>query len=307
MRSSPATRLLASVLVLACSALAVACSDDDDSGGGAEPAASSTSTTAAPATSTTKAAVPLAIVIGGQGMLGWWDGGQWVQAKEGESTPFTPGETYTLVELDGSSSSARATALRDQEEFCGTPQVDFSPSFPEPTTGGVDDLDPIAVHGVGDVQPRRATLLDTGTAVYRDAAREVLAGLGIHDDEPELAQVVRADLSGDGTDEVLVVAERLADPATAQGEPGDYSVLFLRQVVDGEVRTTVLDHFYKEPAEEPSIYILVHRISGIVDLNGDGVLEVVTEEQYYEGSSTAVRALQPDGTLTEVIVAGCGV
>ena len=306
MRPSLTVRLLAPLLVLG---FAVGCSDDDS----ADPDPSSTTsapTTAIPGTSTTYAPVALSYVIGGQGLLGWWEGGRWLQAQTSLVTPVEEGDEVRLVRLDGSSSAASVTGVKAPEEFCGAPQVDLDPAFPDPT-GGVEHLQPVAVHGVEDPQPRPATLLDTDAAVYRDAAREVLVGLAIHDDaDPELAQVVRADLSGDGTDEVLVVAEKLARPESAQGEPGDYSVLFLRQIVDGAVRTTVLDSFYKDPAEEveePSIYILVYRVSGIVDLNGDGVLEVVTENQYYEGSSTAIRALQPDGTLTEVMAAGCGV
>ena len=295
-------------LVLALGCAAVGCSDDD-SAEGDQASTSTTATTASSATSTTHPSVPLSVVVGQQGILGWWDGGQWVQAKAGEPTPLPVGAGVTLVRLQGPLSHATVGDEPEPNEFCGAPQLDLHPDFPQPT-GGVEHLDPVGVHGVDDPQVRPVTVLDPAAAAYRDAAAQVLTDLGIDDPDPEVVQVVRADLSGDGSDEVLVVAERLADPASAIGAPGDYSVLFLRQVVDGEVRTTVVEDFYKDPGdpdEETSPYILVYRVSAVADLNGDGVMEVVVEEQYYEGGATVVRALQPDGSLDEVLAAGCGV
>ncbi|HJR25799.1 MAG TPA: hypothetical protein VJ804_10010 [Acidimicrobiales bacterium] len=302
MRPKPTARLLAPLLVLA---FVVGCSDDD----GAAPDPSSTTaapTTAAPATSPGQAAAEQTIVISDNGMLGWWEGGRWVQARGGEPTPFATGREYAVVRLDEAVTTTTSTSVRDPEEFCGTPQVVFDPELPD-RSGQADLIAPVAVHGVPEPRPRPVTLLDTGAAVYVDAAREVLAGLGVQEPEPQLVQVVRADLAGDGTDEVLVVAEQLADPTNLIGEPGDYSVLFLRQAVDGEVRTTVLDEHRKEASEEPSPYILVYRVAAVADLNGDGVMEVATEERYYEGSATIVRALDAKGALSEVLVAGCGV
>ncbi len=45
----------------------------------------------------------------------------------------------------------------------------------------------------------------------------------------------------------------------------------------------------------------------VADLNGDGRMEVVIDDAYYEGSSTAVYELAGDGSLVRVIGAGCGV
>ena len=304
MRTRPSLRHLGVVLALGCAA--VGCSDDD-AADDERPSTSKTATTA-PDTSATGPSTALSVVVGQQGILGWWDGAQWVQAKVGEPTPLPVGADVTLVRLEGPLAHATVGDEPLPAEFCGAPQVDLDPDFPLPQ-GGVEHLDPIGVHGVDDPQPRPVTKLDPAAPVYREAAAEVLADLGIDDPDPAVAQVVRADLSGDGTDEVLVVAEQLAIPETFEGRPGDYSVLFLRQVVDGQVRTTVLDDYLKEPADEldQSPYILVYRVSAIADLNGDGGMEVVVEEGYYEGSATTVRAVGADGALEEVLAAGCGV
>ena len=45
----------------------------------------------------------------------------------------------------------------------------------------------------------------------------------------------------------------------------------------------------------------------MADLNGDGRMEVVLSQRYYEGSSTVVYEFGDDGRLHQVLSAGCGV
>lgn len=283
------------------------CSGDDGDAADPTPSSTTTTTVATPATTTTLAPVPLALVVSREGLLGWWQDGSWVDAEVGQPTPVRGGERYTVVGLDGPESSTVGSAVGTTEEFCRVPRVDLDPGLPEPA-GGVEELSPVAVHGVASPRPRPTVVLHPGSSTHRAAAAAVLADLGIDDPDPDLAQVVRADLTGDGTDEVLVVAERLADPGSVLAVPGDYSVLFLRQVVDGEVRTTVIEEHRNEAQPEgPSPYLVAFRVGAAVDLNGDGVLEVVVEEQYYEGNGTSVHAVGADGSLAPVMGGGCGV
>ena len=109
---------------------------------------------------------------------------------------------------------------------------------------------------------------------------------------------MRADLAGDGTDEVLFVAERIAEPSGPFGEAGDYSVLFLRQVVDGEVHTTMLSaagtsrRSRRRPRTSSQ-----SRVAALADLNGDGASRSWCSKQYYEGSGTEIYALSPAAGL----------
>jgi len=151
-------------------------------------------------------------------------------------------------------------------------------------------------------------VLDPQAEVYRTAAAAVLADLGIEDADPDVVQVVRSDLEGDGIDEVLVAVQRLSDPETLFAADGDYSVVFVRRVVGGEVKTSVLA---QSNAPDPQLpdqtpFVDVLRISALADLNGDGRMEVVLDGSYYEGSSTVVYEAEPDGRLVEVLRAGCG-
>ncbi len=305
MRPRPPLRILAAIGLAAGTVLGAACSDDDAE---SEGDTTSTTVTTTVATSTTVSGRHPTLIASVHGLVGWWDGSTWFNAADATDTmtpPVAGGEVYALVSLEGPTTTSRGGTLLEREEFCSSPRIALDRGFPD---YGPGEAPPIAVHGLQvDPMPRPVALLDAEAEVYRDAAAEVLDGLGIDEDDPRLAQVVRADLSGDGTDEVLVVAEQIADPTGPYAEPGDYAVLFLRQVIGGEVQTTVVaEHRNQSTAAEPSPYLVQPRVAAAVDLNGDGAMEVVVHQQYYEGSSTQVYAMGGGG-LDQIMAASCGV
>jgi hypothetical protein len=208
-----------------------------------------------------------------------------------------------LVGLDGSTTAVGSAPLAG----CG---VDPSSSPPDVDIPGLEYgplLEPVrvAVTGVGAPVPRPTEAIGAGP--YTSAAADVLADLGVQDGSPEIVQVLRTDFEGDGSDEVLLVVERVSDPETLYAEPGDHSVLLLRQVVDGEVVTTVLSQSVAdpEPGEVPSATIT--RVVAVADLNGDGVMELISRQVAWESSSTTVLVVDPAGGATAVLDAGCGV
>ncbi|MEO5952949.1 MAG: hypothetical protein ABIQ44_10845, partial [Chloroflexia bacterium] len=125
--------------------------------------------------------------------------------------------------------------------------------------------------------------------------------------------VYRIDLEGDGVMEAVVSATYWSgdhDPQALIGpspdaKAGDYSILFMRKVVQGQVKTVVLaENVYTQDAEfvAPNQF----RVRGIVDINGDGKMEVLMYGAYYEGHWTSVFEIT--GTqFKEVMSCGCGV
>jgi hypothetical protein len=267
-----------------------------------------TTTIGGPAGTTTTTAPPgqasdvRSVIVSIDGVLGWWDGTRYVGAGDGQ-LPAVGGERYTLVGLDGTS-AAVGSAPEPGCELSDPPGVDIDVGLEYP--GPEDRLTspPVAVSGVADPAPRSPSAL-ASLAVYVDAAAIALQDLGVEDASPELAQLLRVDLEGDGIDEVFIVAERLSDPETLFASPGDYSVLLLRQVVDEQVVTTVVESSIAAPDESETPFVSVVRVAGFADLNGDAAMELVIRSVYYEGAGTSAWQVGP-GRVELVLAAGCG-
>lgn len=145
----------------------------------------------------------------------------------------------------------------------------------------------LLVGGTWDVLPR-TTMRLAPAQVYKDEIETLLIDQGIADPVVAIISILRVDLEGDGVDEVLITAIQMASggvlpPVTA----GDYSLIVLRKLVDGEVVTMplVMDIYLEsEDLAYPTVYI----IGGVYDLNGDGRLEVVLEGKRWEGQSVSV-------------------
>lgn len=163
------------------------------------------------------------------------------------------------------------------------------------------DLAIVGEHGA--LFPRRKEALNTASNTYQKIVSEYLKECGIEVIKPTITQIYRVDLEGDGVDEVIISASNVSGfSEKMRSEYGDYSVVLLRRIVDGEVETyplfSVVDD-YKPVDEEdmlmhsmPSYYA---KLIDCIDLNGDGKLEIITTWGYYEGRINEAYAVEEDG------------
>jgi hypothetical protein len=162
----------------------------------------------------------------------------------------------------------------------------------------------VALHAAAEALPREARAQDTTQEVYREAVAEILRQQGISEPEVNITQLFRVDLEGDGVEEVLLSATRYTETDYPSVSRGDYSLVLLRQLVAGQVETSMIEAQSYPQAQEflaPDTF----RITGILDLNGDGVLELVIESRYYEGGSVVVYELA-NGAFRPTLSCGCG-
>ena len=285
----------------------------DDDGAPSSTATTDSSTTTVPGDAPAGPTGPQppdgqSIIVSGSLVLGWWDGDSWVR-NDGPAAPLVAGLGFTYTPLEGGLVTAIGGA---PITACGIPEdlpgVELDPAPTEEHR--------VAVTGVARPLPRRVEPLDRASATYRTAAAEALATVGIDDDAPELTQLYRVDLDGDGSDEVLITAHRRSNAELADAEPGDYSAVLVRRIDGGGVETQVVAHSLAEGPDDDDdddgdddgglAFRYDHRIDAVADLNGDGTLEVVVDSPYYEGSGTTVHAVASGGQLDEVLAATCG-
>ena len=147
--------------------------------------------------------------------------------------------------------------------------------------------------------------------------RAELKRRGLPNPQVTLTRLIRADLDGNGTQEVIIEARHFQngrdDFPPPVGQPGDYSLLLLRAVVGGKVVTTVLgEHIapqtpWDSGSSDPMPMATLHRLAGVADLNGDGRMELVLYGAYYEGSGFSVQQWTPAGLKGTPLESGCGV
>jgi hypothetical protein len=107
-------------------------------------------------------------------------------------------------------------------------------------------------------------------------------GAGVDGSGGDVVQAVRADLDGNGVEEVLVTFEKITEGGF--GTPGDFSIVFARYPASaGDVVVDVLFEHYPEPATDFATMGSAGVIA-VADLNGDAVVEVVLRSAFWESS-----------------------
>ena len=122
---------------------------------------------------------------------------------------------------------------------------------------------------------------------HRAAVTEVLEGDGLTSPTVGLREALRVDLDGDGVDEVVLEATVGEEPVYAS-LPGDYSAVIVRELAaDGTVSNTPLALISTTQAEADeagpdervaelfAVPKALYSVTDVVDLNGDGVYEIV--------------------------------
>lgn len=230
-------------------------------------------------------------------LLGGWTKDGWVH-DQAAARLLRGGETYRFYSLAGEQGQATGAPPAAWGEPC-TETLGIAFTGAPVRKGGL-----VAVGGPVKALPRMPKLLSTDQQVYKEAAAAILRQKGIARPQVRLTQVVRVDLDGDGSDEVLVSATYYARGLSSRASSGDYSLVFLRRRVEGKVVTSIIagDFFpqgvnFGAPGE--------HRLAAVLDLNGDGIMEIVLFGRYYEGDWA--EAYRVEGSkVVKIFSSGCG-
>ncbi len=237
---------------------------------------------------------PVYPVVTGDGvMIGGLSTTTWKGAPELHKE-VADGLTYRGYGLTGEPTTAvgKAPVLEAPGDYSF---VGFTPELQDPT---------IAFAAPWNARPRPVQVTDTTQETYLKLTQLTLKANKVPNAKARLTQVLRVDLDGDGTEEVLLSATGREAYPTPIAEANAYSFVMLRQVAGKEVRNTLLTgEFYPTRKEfnAPNRYEVV----GVLDLNGDGVLEILVSFAYYEGGGVIVLGLK-DGRPVELFQGGAG-
>jgi len=167
-----------------------------------------------------------------------------------------------------------------------------------------------------NAEPRKATALNTNHATYNGVVKDYLARNGLPNATSHIVQLFRIDLEGDGVDEIVIVAQNImpqnkVTEIWASDKPlyaatdipiapsaGQYSIALLRKIVKGKVVEIPLGQYIalKSGNIESGDFTppLIHKVFQFADLNGDGVMEIIVGDFFYEGYSYGVYNIKDD-------------
>jgi hypothetical protein len=184
-------------------------------------------------------------------------------------------------------------------EPAATPLIELNP----PLLPSTEEPGEVAIASASwAVTPRPVQQPDTPPGDLVTFVSSFLADRGIDDAAPQVTQYLTVDIDGDGADEEILVAKRV--PANLNGTADSYSLVIMRKQLDVEPATLIVA--YSQGVSD-SIYVVSHFVSSVLDLNGDGELEIVVDGRYYEGSFSSVyEYIDDDLGLIEVLTAACG-
>ncbi len=205
-------------------------------------------------------------------LFGSYDGKKAAEAVEAGPL-LKEGEKFRLYSLTGPAGNGTVTAKPEPEYPC----EDVIPVTISPLPAGEGDV--LGVNGSWDAQPRLPKVQGTNQPEYRNIVSSYLRSVGLARPRVLILQLLRVDLDGDGTEEVLISANSTDTPGNFMSR-GDFSVLLLRKVARGKAQTIpVVSEVELKSHRDPVQTGQWHHketVAALLDVDGDGVMEVIT-------------------------------
>ena len=154
-----------------------------------------------------------------------------------------------------------------------------------------------------DVTKHAVTELSANGQFYQQVVLDWLASEGVSAPQIGFMQIFRVDIEGDGTDEIFISATHL-DESQHTTKAGDYSIILMRKVAGNDAVTKFIVGDVYDSQDLEITYPRTYSLGNFIDLNQDGILEVVVDIQQWEGFGAIVYQVD-DQEVIQTLRAEC--
>ena len=196
----------------------------------------------------------------------------------------------SVERFSGEASYSLHTLLQENKYFFWGTSPEFFPTSQSYSIHTDADINEVGLLGVLDgwtITKRTVTELSADGQFYQQAVLDWLTTEGVSAPQPGVLHVFRVDIEGDRVDEIFISASHL-DESQHTTKAGDYSVVLMRKVVGNDAVTVPIvgDVFHSQELE--ITYPTTYSLMNFIDLNQDGVLEVIVDTQKWENISARI-------------------
>jgi len=152
------------------------------------------------------------------------------------------------------------------------------------------------------VLPKILEIMTPDNAKYSRVVATFLKAQKLGDAPVKIKQLIRTDLEGDGSYEVIINA---INTERGQDRKDEYSIVLIVREVDGkQVVEAIQNEITLEDSDLPAA-LWENTIAAIADINGDGKMEIMMFGQFYHGQGWDIVT---DKNLSgeRPVICGCG-
>lgn len=224
-------------------------------------------------------------------LLGGVQAGKWLSADEAVAQ-ITGASLYDVY--------AFTNGMHLVYGYAPAKSTPFSPGYYLSTDADLNEAGMLGVAHGWQVTQRAVDELLFQNELYQQVVTDWLSQAGVADPQTGTMHIYRVDLEGDGTDEIFI-SDTLVESQHTAG-PGDHSIILMRKVVGKEAVTIpiLVDLYMYAKTGGLQPFPCSYSITNFIDLNQDGVLDVMVEFGRWEGSGASLYEI--DGETVEQVL-----
>lgn len=238
--------------------------------------------------------IPKVFDISGQFVFGRYINGEW-------KMPTKYNGKYKVYRREMLMGTATIKAVPNKAEEPCAPNFAYPEKFQD-----TDKIDYIAVEGTWNHLPRVPKKINTQEANLTKIVQEWCESKKIHPSNFQITEAVKIDIDNDKKDELIIAAKNIEH--TFGPVENSFSVILIQK----ESKVIDICAFYmdsetaKHCSDETPCYANIYRFVMCLDIDNDGILEIITADEVHEGGGKTIYQWQ-GSTFIKILDWGCGV